>query len=63
MVSFDHYSIAWSIVRPKSGLVPVLAAKGWKTLYADKWAVVQARPDALNTEPPAPPSVRETTRP
>lgn len=54
--AFDHYGIAWSIVRPKSGLVPVLAAKGWKTIYADKWAIVQARPDlTASAAPSAPP--------
>ena len=63
--TFDRYGIVWSIVRPKSGLVPVLAAKGWKTVYADKWAVVQARPDALaNTSPSiTPPSAGAPSKP
>ena len=61
--TFDHYGIAWSILGPKSGLAPVLAAKGWKTIYADKWAIVQARPDAVGAGASTPVANREPAEP
>ena len=47
--TFDHYGIVWSILRPLSGVVPALKAKGWRTLYADKWAIVQVAPNVVTT--------------
>ena len=45
--TFSRYQIQWAILRPSSGLVPVLeATPGWRRLYADRWAVVDARTDA-----------------
>jgi hypothetical protein len=50
--ALKQYDIAWSITQPKEGIVAALKAKpGWKQIYADKFAVVMARTDAL---PPPP---------
>jgi hypothetical protein len=39
-----RYDVAWTILPPSSNLVARLdATPGWRRLYADKWAVVQAR--------------------
>jgi hypothetical protein len=50
--TFKHYNITWTILGPKEPLVAVLDHRpGWRRLYADDFAVVQVRDDAL---PPAP---------
>jgi hypothetical protein len=42
--ALTHYAIRWSILRPDRPLVGVLdRTPGWKRLYADKFAVVQAK--------------------
>lgn len=44
-----RYGVEWTILAPTSPLVAYLDHKsGWRRLYTDKWAVVQAR-----TPPPA----------
>jgi hypothetical protein len=46
--ALKQYGIAWVITQPKEGVVAVLARRpGWKRIYADKYAVVLARTDAL----------------
>ncbi|THD75345.1 MAG: hypothetical protein E7812_17505 [Phenylobacterium sp.] len=51
--ALKQYGFAWTITQPKEGIVAALRAKpGWKQIYADKYAVVMARTDAL--PPPAP---------
>jgi hypothetical protein len=45
--ALSHYAIRWSILRPDRPLVGVLdRTPGWKRLYADKFAVVQAKEGA-----------------
>ena len=47
-VALKQYGIAWTITQPHEGIVAVLEKRpGWKRLYADKYAVVLARTDAL----------------
>jgi hypothetical protein len=42
------YRLAWTILQPREPLVAQLDAKpGWRRIYADRWAVVHARTDAL----------------
>ncbi|HEY3811657.1 MAG TPA: hypothetical protein VGL66_00405 [Caulobacteraceae bacterium] len=49
---FSRYGIQWVIVRPNSGLLRVLdATPGWRRLYADRWAVVEARDIATDNRP------------
>lgn len=52
---FKQYDIAWVITQPKEGVVAVVSKRpGWKKIYADKYAVVLAREDALpNAAAPA----------
>ncbi|MBV9418536.1 MAG: hypothetical protein JO348_02070 [Alphaproteobacteria bacterium] len=38
-----EHAIAWSILSPTSPMVPELTRKGWRTAYADRFAVVQIR--------------------
>jgi len=43
-----RYHIAWTLLLPGEGAVAALDhLPGWKRVYADKWAVVHARTDAL----------------
>jgi hypothetical protein len=54
--AFRRYNIQWTILAAKSPLVAKLdATPGWRRLYADKWAVVQARDDAVSAAAPSPP--------
>jgi len=49
------YGLAWTILAPREPLVRQMDAKpGWKKIYADRWAVVHARVDALETPPASP---------
>jgi hypothetical protein len=46
--TFRRYDIQWTIVTPASGVAKALDKRpGWRRLYADKWAVVHVRQDAL----------------
>jgi hypothetical protein len=46
--ALKQYGIAWTITQPHEGVVAALEKRpGWKRLYADKYAVVLARTDAL----------------
>jgi hypothetical protein len=46
--AFKRWDIRWTILAPKDALVRQLDARpGWKRLYSDPFAVVQAREDAL----------------
>jgi len=52
--AFSRYGVAWTILPPTTPLVARLdATPGWRRLYADKWAVVQVRSDALPPQAPA----------
>ncbi|HEV2532296.1 hypothetical protein [Phenylobacterium sp.] len=43
-----QYDIAWTITQPREGIVAALERRpNWKRIYADKYAVVLARTDAL----------------
>jgi hypothetical protein len=57
--AFKRYDIRWTILSPREGLVAELDKRpGWRRLYADPYAVVQARIDSLPPAqvPPAPPT-------
>ena len=46
--ALKQYGIAWIITQPKEGVIAAVEHRpGWKRLYADKYAVVLARTDAL----------------
>ena len=46
--ALKQYNIAWTITQPHEGIVAVLDKHpGWRRIYADKYAVVMARTDAL----------------
>lgn len=46
--AFKQWDIRWTILSPRDGLVRLLDHRpGWKRIYADPFAVVQARTDAL----------------
>jgi hypothetical protein len=46
--ALKQYGIAWTITQPREGIVAALKAKpDWTQIYADKYAVVMARKDAL----------------
>jgi hypothetical protein len=50
--TFKRYDIQWTIMTPASGLAKALDKQpGWRRFYADKWAVVHVRQDALPTAP------------
>jgi len=50
--AFKHYNIQWTIMTPGSGLAKALDKRpGWRRFYADKWAVVHVRQDALPATP------------
>jgi hypothetical protein len=47
---FSKYRVAWSLLKPSDPLVAKLDQRpGWRRLYTDRYAVVQAGPDAANT--------------
>jgi hypothetical protein len=49
--AFKRWNICWTIVSPRDGLVAVLDHKpGWRRIYADPFAVVHVRDDALNAK-------------
>jgi hypothetical protein len=51
--ALKQYGIAWTITQPREGIVAVLEKRpGWKRIYADKFAVVLARTDALPAAKP-----------
>jgi hypothetical protein len=46
--TFRRYDIQWTIMTPASGLARAMDKRpGWRRFYADKWAVVHVRQDAL----------------
>jgi hypothetical protein len=46
--AFKRYDIQWTILTPTSALAKALDKRpGWRRFYADKWAVVHVRQDAL----------------
>jgi hypothetical protein len=50
--AFKRWDIRWTILAPKDALVRQLDARpGWKRVYSDPFAVVQAREDALQASP------------
>ncbi|HEX3699909.1 MAG TPA: hypothetical protein VHV27_04475 [Phenylobacterium sp.] len=53
--ALKQYRFVWTITQPREGIVAALSAKpGWKKIYADKYAVVMARTDALAPAPASP---------
>jgi hypothetical protein len=51
---FGKYRVAWTLLKPSDPLVAELDRRpGWRRLYADRYAVVQAGPPATNTRPMA----------
>ncbi|HEY1753684.1 MAG TPA: hypothetical protein VGG29_20675 [Caulobacteraceae bacterium] len=51
--AFRRWNITWVIISPRDGIVRVLDGKpGWRRLYADPFAVVFARDDALGPAAP-----------
>ena len=53
--AFKRWGICWTILSPRDGLVRLLDKRpGWRRLYADPFAVVQAGPDP--SAAPAPPA-------
>jgi len=52
--AFKRWNIAWTILSPREPLTHMLDNRpGWRRIYADSFAVVQVRADAL-TPPPSP---------
>ena len=50
--ALDRYGVAWTIFPPDARIVAVLdRAPGWRRLYADPFAVVQARDGAMSQAP------------
>jgi len=50
---FNRYGVQWTILQPTSPLVAYLDHKsGWRRLYTDKWAVVQARTPTVSPATP-----------
>jgi len=46
--ALKQYGIAWVITQPREGVLKVVESRpGWTRIYADKYAVVLARKDAL----------------
>ena len=59
--AFKRWDIRWTILGPREPLVRLLdKTPGWKRIYADAFAVVQARTDSLNPPAAAPPSPQGT---
>jgi hypothetical protein len=53
--AFKRWDIRWTILSPHDALVKQLDKRpGWTRVYADAFAVVQARSDALTPAPPPP---------
>jgi hypothetical protein len=53
--AFERWNITWTILSPREPLVRLLdKTPGWRRIYADAFAVVQARTDALKPPPPPP---------
>jgi hypothetical protein len=53
--AFKRWNIRWTILSPREPLVRMLDTRpGWRRVYADGFAVVHARADALNPFPPPP---------
>ncbi len=51
--AFKRWNIRWTILSPREPLVHMLDARpGWRRVYADSFAVVHARADAVNPFPP-----------
>ena len=51
--AFKRWNIRWTILSPREPLVRMLDSRpGWRRVYADGFAVVHARADALNPFPP-----------
>ncbi len=51
--AFRRWNIRWTILSPREPLVRQLDKRpGWRRIYADAFAVVQARADAVNPFPP-----------
>ncbi|MBW8837403.1 MAG: hypothetical protein JF605_20775 [Burkholderia sp.] len=46
--TMSRYDIQWSILQPSSPLAAALDTRpGWRRIYSDKWAVVQARTESV----------------
>ena len=59
--ALKRWNIRWTILSPRDGLVTKLDnTPGWKRIYSDAYAVVQARTDAL---PPPPSTVFTASAP
>jgi hypothetical protein len=59
--AFKRWNIRWTILSPREPLVHMLDTRpGWRRIYADSFAVVHARADAVNPFPPpaAPPPLK-----
>ena len=51
--AFKRWNIRWTILSPREPLVRQLDKRpGWRRVYADAFAVVHARADAVNPFPP-----------
>jgi hypothetical protein len=56
--ALKRWNIRWTILSPREPLVHLLDSRpGWRRVYADGFAVVHARADAINPFPPAPAAV------
>ncbi|HVN00708.1 MAG TPA: hypothetical protein VMT68_10895 [Caulobacteraceae bacterium] len=61
--AFKRWDIRWTILGPREPLVRLLdRTPGWKRIYADAFAVVQARTDSLKPAPPAPAQPKRAAR-
>jgi hypothetical protein len=66
--AFKRWNIRWTILSPREPLVHMLDTRpGWRRIYADSFAVVHARADAVNPFPPptaptpSPPAAKPNT--
>jgi hypothetical protein len=51
--AFKRWNIRWTILSPREPLVHMLDTRpGWRRIYADGFAVIHARADAVNPFPP-----------
>jgi hypothetical protein len=56
--AFKRWNIRWTILSPREPLVHMLDTRpGWRRIYADSFAVVHARADAVNPFPPPAPAL------